>query len=306
MSYVEGFCFAVLVAGMCFGLLQYVKFMRYAMEQKQKAAEATKPAEPPAGDTHDGYEFREIPPAPDSLPGSYMPPQPEPAKPQVNEVEEFYARERRAFEQRQELITAEVALANQRAQHLMVTKGVAVLLTIKDPAGVPEGEAICEVRELLEDEPGYGICALKVVDHRPATPPVWLPPHAREAYEYKEKKRQEALSDEGRDKIEADIRDAKAYSEKIRQTARKDFEELIPEIRADAEKLAREKFVPNRAAQINAEASERGCDPKVVIEEFVSEVVEQAVAAARRRYATTQPLTNDMFMRAVDAGGWQR
>ncbi len=243
--------------------------------------------------------------------------------PKRNEAEDHYAKEKDAWEKRQADAERLIAEANQKAQFMMVEQGKSVRLTIYDPDTVESLDKLTVIEEILENEKGYVVGGtVHVVDKRPATPKQWLPAHARAAAQEAEKRRRTALRDgelfartdtvTGAQRFESVDREVqecadrgRTYAKGTAAKAREEFKELLPGIRADAEKMAREKFVPLRMEQFQQQAAQDGTKVDAIVEAFVTQIGDEAVKAAEKRFSTPQPLTNELFMRAVDAGGWQ-
>lgn len=246
----------------------------------------------------------------------YVTAAPEPARP-VNEVEEYYKRFRRTEAE----VEREVQLATQKAMFKAVEENSPQLLTIYDPSDVKQGDPLTKLedfplddmrRQATSNHPAAGeLGEVVILDFRTLPNdmhPGFMPRTFREKYAQKVQERKDAI-ERGKiktarpdghggpvgiasadPKTQADIERHREYSDRVREQARRDFEELKPQIRADAEKTAREKFVPARTAQFQKEAAERNVDVKVVVEEFVKLVGDQAVQQAEERFNRAGPL----------------
>lgn len=296
------------------------QFRLYVLRKKAER-EAKKDELPQRYNTGNPYidaAYESQKPAPPLTPE--IPPYTPPAR---NEVEDFYAKEKAAWQKRQDDAAHLIALANQKAQFEMVQNGKCIRLTIYDPDTVESLDKLTVIEEIKDNEKDYvlGGC-VKIVDKRPATPKQWLPTHARAAAEEAEKRRHAAVRDgelfkrvdpvtgaqsfESVDRgVQEGIDRGKGYSGMIKAQAKKDFEELKPKIRADAEKMAREKFVPARMEAFHQQAAQDGTKVDAIVEAFVTQVGDQAVKAAEERFNTPQPLTNELFYKALDRGAWQ-
>lgn len=283
------------------------------------------PAEPTPVEPAPDYQYSTAPPAP--------------VEP-VNPVEAYYRAHRRELA----VCEREIALVNQKAQFEVVERNNPQLVTIYDPADVKAGGPIAKTEDFPLDDirrkndsghPAAGMLheEMVVIDYRPlpnALVPGFMPKTFAEKYQEKARARADAIRQAAiktarpdgfggpvgvvsADPVtQADIEAHKEYSSRIRDQARRDFEELKPQIKADAEKMAREKFVPPREQEFRQEADERGVPYEQVVEEFVRKVGEDAVWAAEARFQKAGPLdeSNQLLKnltgeRMRKAGAWQ-
>ncbi len=242
----------------------------------------------------------DIPPPPEPEAPPEPPPEP------VNQVEEYYKR----FKQTLAESNKRVALKNQEAQFLAVEHNRPQLLTIYDPADVKAGDPLCKLEDFpLDDvrrnnDSGHPATnqtgEVVILDFR--TPPneiydgFWPAPF-RERYVALAASRKKAITEGALSRkptlIDALIDESKAASAKNREQANKDFAELLPEIRKQAEMIARENMVPARMAAILTEAETLGVTAESLIEEFVISVGNTAVEQAKKRFAVSGGLSED-------------
>lgn len=258
----------------------------------------------------------------------------------VNPVEAYYAAHRRNLA----VCEKEIGLVVQKAQFEAVERNNPQLVTVYDPADVTVGLPIAKAEDFPLDDlrrkadsghPAAGMTEeVVVIDYRPLPNelvPGFQPLPFREKYKLKAQQRAEAIRKaaiktarpDGPGGIgvkvtsadpvtQADIEAHKEYSERVRSQARRDFDELKPQIKTDAEKMALEKFVPPRMEEFKEEAAERGVDVQQVIDEFVRKVGEDAVWAAEARFQNPGPLdeSNPLLRnltpeRMRKSGAWQ-
>jgi len=223
----------------------------------------------------------------------------------------------------------EVSQALYRAQHAAIVDDKPQLLTIYDPADVKPPAPLFRLEHLPYDDirrkpdSGYPFAgstdAVVVLDFRPL--PHELDDGTRHPFSARwaarAAARREALragailtarqDADGLDlesssrKVQGDIDAHKAYSARMRAKAATDIAELLPEIRAEAERLAREHMVAPREDELRAEAAAEGLTYEQVVDRFVREVGDGAV-----RQAKTGPLDADrLFRRLRNGGAWQ-
>lgn len=216
----------------------------------------------------------------------------EPAKKAEN-PEDYYRRLKDA----QTIEPVWVAAAHQEAQFRAVERNEDVILTLHDPRTVKEGDPPYTISPKPVDHPNPA--SVVVIDDRPLaqqdadTRKTVLTRPMREKHEKRQDARDEAIREASSGKLAGEIEAAKKYSRDTRIQARKDMEEAIPLIRADAEKLARKRLVPPRMDAFNAEAGERKVKVDVVIEEFVKKVADDAEKEARDRFESGTVYTKE-------------
>lgn len=274
-------------------LLTYVirQFRLYVLRKKADREKAVVP--PPAAPVN-------VPiPEPEYVP----PPEPPPAP--VNQVEEYYRR----FKQDLSEADRQVALKNQEAQFLAVEHNRPQLLTIYDPADVKAGDPLCKLEDFpLDDmrrnnDSGHPAAnqtgEVVILDFRTPRDEMterFLPAPFRERYAALAASRKKAITEGALSRkpssVDAMIEESKAASAKNREQANKDFAELLPEIRKQAETIAREKMVPNRMEDFKKEAEQHGVDVVVIIDQFVKSVGDTAEAQAKARFQKAGPLSD--------------
>lgn len=274
-------------------------------------------------------------PEPDPM---YVQAPPPPAVPE-NPIEAYYKENRRVLADAER----EISLVNQKAQFEAVEKNNPQLVTIYDPYDVTPDQPIARTEDFpLDDsrrqvDSGHAAAGeqgeVVILDYRSSPDemaPGFKPLPFRERYKLKAAARRAAIKGgaiktarpDGHSgpvvitstdpKTQADIEKHQEYRERVASQAEKDFLELLPQIKADAEKLAREKFVPPRMEEFKREAEERGVPVDQVVDEFVRKVGEDAGWAAEARFKKAGPLdeSNPLLRKLTpermrQAGAWQ-
>lgn len=239
-------------------------------------------------------------PVPDPEPDPVDAPPPEPpsvislgvqqSSTAIVNVEDFYAK----LKARREKISTGVSAALQSAIFLAVEENRPQLVTLYDPTDVKEGDSICSVEDFPYTDPrrrptsGHPAAGelgeVVVIDTRQLPNPDHsghMPRPFAERWKALAEQRRAAIENGSVDSpvksVRTQIQAHAEYMRRIRQQAEIDFELLKASVREDAEKMAREVFVPKRMAELEKESTESGVPVQKVIDSFVSMVGDEAV-----------------------------
>jgi hypothetical protein len=294
------------------GLRWLRKFIKTAGREAKSAGTYAKPAVEITQEFGDRSDFADD----DQAARAYGFPKPE-AAPPPNPVEEHYRKTGRTLVDAEK----EVQLAQQLAQHNVVARNAPQLLTIYDPADVKAGDPLTRLEDFPHDDirrqPGSNHPAagelgdVVVLDFRLLADEFDSAPPFRDRYAAKVKARQEAIKGgamtgiarpadgstgfrvvSADEVIDRDIVLSKRRSAENRLKARQDFIALLPEIRTEAERLARDVMVPARMEEITREAGEKGVSVDTVVDAYVLWVGQTAVERAEAQFSS-RPDLND-------------
>lgn len=248
----------------------------------------------------------------------------EPPAPKEPTTEDKYDAMREKARKRQDITSK----AYQEAQYRAVELNEPVMLVFHDPRLTADGAMLYSITPCPLDDPRRkGIDSplgterdaradVIVIDNRPLghemideTKEV-MPATEREKYENDTYLREKAIREASSPEVSAEIDAHKLYKRGIDQKARQEFEQALPEIRAEAEvRAALMAEAPARHASLLAEAQERGIGYPEVLAEFVAMVAETAVKEAKERFQRGNSTGNDplidSFGKAILAGGWK-
>lgn len=205
-------------------------------------------------------------------------------------------------------VDAAVGNAILAAHKQLKETGIPVLLTIYDPGDKPDGQ-------LTKLESCVGAVSDIVIrdfrlTHEDLSNIRLKDPKFVEKCLAKTKERRDAIAlaalyedkTDAREVESTIIAKAKLESVKIAEEANAALEALLPEIRAQAEEIARVHFVPPRMETFEAESKETGVPVQTIVDAFVTACGDNAAAQAKERMTKPGELDaekNDLLKRAT-------
>lgn len=296
------------------------KFIKKAGREAKSAGTYIKPAVEVTQEFGDPADFADV----DQEARAYGFPKPAVAAPPPNPVEEHYRKNGRALVDAEK----EVQLAQQLAQHNAIVRRAPQLLTIYDPNDVKAGDPLTRLEDFPHDDirrqPGSNHPAagevgdVVVLDFRLLPDEFDQAPCFRDRYAAKAKARLEAIKAgamkgvarpadgsttfrvvSADEVVDRDIVWAKRQSAENRLKAKQDFVALLPEIRAEAERLARDVMVPARREEIEKEAADKGVSVDTVVDAYVLWVGQTAVERAEAQFASRPDLNDEATRKRV-------